>query len=1551
MAKKTLLDNIIESIKGIDGRLIKQSGTTKQMISDLNYKVVAPAKSAADSAVKTADAAVASAKVTSASVSAIASATAEAKAGANDALSRIQQAVANASSDAAKIRSDVKKVQNEINTVKKANSASVEALKSDIAVAKKDLAGVHDSLDQARVAVEKNQKLINDSVVKISNGIEQDRKNMAATRDQLTIAQKSIADNRQALKLSVADINSGIEQNRKDLAAARQANADTVKKLDSYTNQAIEQGKTIKKLQTDDDSTKLTIADIKGNVSQVQVNVTGLTANLKDANDNLATVKALADSLSATLTDHGKNIASLQATAKELSSTLGDADGRLSKVEQTAEEQSTTLSTVQGDLSQVKQTADGLTDTLKDAQGDITKVQATAKGLSEQITNAQGVITDLQTDVTGIKATITDHENDIHTLQADAKSLTDNMSDVQGNISKLQKTATSLDSEFKGHDGRLSKVEQTAKEHTSTLSDTQGNLSQVKQTADGLVTTLKDAQGNIDKLQQTAKGTAEQISSVQGDITSLQKDVSGIKATITDNENNIHTLQADSKTLKDDMTDAQGNISSLQKTATSLDSEFKDHDGRISKVEQTANTLTNELSDEQGHLNRVEQTANGTKQTVADHTGSIATLQSDANTLTSQMSSAQGDISTLKQTASGFSSKVSGMETSLANANSKINDITSNGGGRNLWLNSKSFANIGVNAPKVDWNTDSDGIATAHITGTGGFYGSWQNIYANNTDPFTIGDSETFSVEMKGTGTITIARENDFGKSIVLNGNDWARYSVSGTVKNINLAHIMYNESGKDCDVYVRLPMVEKGTVAHDWQPAPKDTDAKITANTTAIEQNKNAITLKADQNTVNNLSGEVSKNKAQLTVQAGQISSKVSSEDFKKLDNKVGGAIAQIDKNSTAIDQTNNKISLKADQTEVDKVKNTASQLQSSLSEQAGQIQTKVTSSQVTGMLTGYATQEYTQSLITQKAGTISESIVKLNQTVKQGAENNVQLVRKSDFEDGDKGSWNAQCIVSATNPAPPSELGQSGMKVLQTNVRDSYEDDICYSVKPGEKFDVDFWCAPSATFISNFGLAFADKDKNNWSWLGIGTDNSGQWKHYTGTITAPANAAFAKPWFQMEKPADNTANTAWLAKPSIRRQNATTVAAIQQITASIDGIKSTVANKADQSTVTQLSNVIQSKVSSSDFDNLSKSVELQTLDWADINNMRTNGHYFVHNLANNPIGGWVYVDVVGNGNDRIRQDVYQGIDNQHCYRRWNDSWWTSWSKGATESEINQLSDDINLRVTKGDLISQINLQAGTALIQSGNLVLDAKTTIFTGDAFIPSAAISNISADKITTGTIKGSLIQANSITADKLAAKSITADKLAANFFQVGLDNYGDNIKIKPDNIQVYTPGVKEPTMEMTSQGLVFKDKSTGGVQGMIFGGTIDQSGSQYNGVEVDLTYDNSLFSINRIAPSGIVQPLLTLVSSITDEHKTLQGFNFNTNVIVNNDLTVHNKIWDSGGSSNFHIENYNNAGVALINDAGAGICLGNNGHLYFLNKRKFVDSVDALHLTWI
>ena len=112
-----------------------------------------------------------------------------------------------------------------------------------------------------------------------------------------------------------------------------------------------------------------------------------------------------------------------------------------------------------------------------------------------------------------------------------------------------------------------------------------------------------------------------------------------------------------------------------------------------------------------------------------------------------------------------------------------------------------------------------------------------------------------------------------------------------------------------------------------------------------------------------------------------------------------------------------------------------------------------------------------------------------------------------------------------------------------------------------------------------------------------------------------------------------------------------ATNSGAIASVQQTANGLTTTVADKADQSTVTQLSNAIQSKVDSSTY----------------------------------------------------------------------------------TSAINQLSNDINLRVKSADLISQINLQAGTALIQSNKLVLDSGTTVFTGSAFIPDAAISEINTDKL--------------------------------------------------------------------------------------------------------------------------------------------------------------------------------------------------------------------------
>ncbi|MBU7475523.1 hypothetical protein [Lactiplantibacillus pentosus] len=99
--------------------------------------------------------------------------------------------------------------------------------------------------------------------------------------------------------------------------------------------------------------------------------------------------------------------------------------------------------------------------------------------------------------------------------------------------------------------------------------------------------------------------------------------------------------------------------------------------------------------------------------------------------------------------------------------------------------------------------------------------------------------------------------------------------------------------------------------------------------------------------------------------------------------------------------------------------------------------------------------------------------------------------------------------------------------------------------------------------------------------------------------------------------------------------------------------------------------------------------------------------------------------------------------------------SWTPAPEDQATQSQITQLSHDINLRVTKGDLIDQINIQAGNTLISSsGQLTLAADTIYFDTKkpVIIPSANITGTLNGKTITGsTINGTTFNAGDISTD--------------------------------------------------------------------------------------------------------------------------------------------------------------------------------------------------------
>lgn len=758
---------------------------------------------------------------------------------------------------------------------------------------------------------------------------------------------------------------------------------------------------------------------------------------------------------------------------------------------------------------------------------DIVTLKSQAGQLEQDMADTKGDVSQLKVSASAASISLSDAAGNISSLQATAKSYSAALSDTNSNVASVTATARELETKYADAAGDISTLQADAKGMTQTISDAQGDIAKLKTRADGFDAEFATANGNISKLQTDATGTTQTLANTKSDVAVLQSRADGFDAKYSDAAGDINTLKASASGFSQTLVSAKGDISTLQETATG----FK-------------KTLT----DAQGNISTLQSDVSGLKKTTSDNAGNIATLQASAQTLTNQMSGAQGDISTLKQTASDFSSKVSGMETSLSDANNRLDNLKV--GTSNLLHHSDTFDGWGKgNSVTVTSDKYLNGtiavLGNNEIGGGNKIWASLDGPYDNQPVTWTVyakadNVGDKLHTELWGGGGYTDQPLT----------NNWQVYQFTGQ-RNVSQPYFYFwGRQGNKGNIYVTLPFAVVGNAIGTWEPNSADIADKITANTTAIDQNKKAIVLKADQTTVDKTNGTVQKLQSQLKVQADQISSKVSSSDL------------------------NAK---------------------------------------------GYVTQNYTQTQIKQTAD-----------------------------------SWNSTL----------------------TSIKD--------------------------------GLT----------------------QSYTN------------------------------------------------LHSTVDGIQAQVYNSDGSSKITQLSNLISTKVSSDDFNSLSKSVNLQTLDSADINNMKTNGHYFVHNLANNPIGGWVYVDVTGNGNDRIRQDVYQDNGTKHKYRRWVDTSWTSWEEGATESQITQLSDAINLRVKSADLISQINLQAGTALIQSNKLVLDAGTTVITGEAFIPSAAISSISADKVTIGS--SSLYNSDG-TLNLVNSKDGTTSKITVTQGNVDFDGTEKNASV--------------------------------------------------------------------------------------------------------------------------------------------------------------------------
>lgn len=532
-----------------------------------------------------------------------------------------------------------------------------------------------------------------------------------------------------------------------------------------------------------------------------------------------------------------------------------------------------------------------------------------------------------------------------------------------------------------------------------------------------------------------------------------------------------------------------------------------------------------------------------------------------------------------------------------------------------------------------------------------------------------------------------------------------------------------------------------------------KKLSGRVTSTETILQQTKDQLLQKADKSVVDQANNLISQLSAEQKTMAGQISQKVSSSDYQK---DKDDTITSIEKNTTAIDENSKAIKLKADATEVNNLKGTVNSHSASINLFSDQLKSMVTESKVNDIINGkgFATQSYTQSIVNQKADQWNTTIAGLTQQL-----NNSSDVNLAEKTNQGTTNWTVDPGNGASTISEVNINGIRGVRFTQTRKSTSwwviaYQLNLNY-FEPNQDYIISFDIRTSSDNFSQGGMLNIARGDSSHAYLANTSFRTNFKKnqlthvsctgHSYGSLDKSGETFYLNSlglgqcdWVDVVnlKIARGTIDKGYSPAPS----DTATTTQLTTMQASIDGLQGIVKNKVDQSQYTQLAGVVQTKVSQSDFNRLNNQVNVQTLDSANIDNMKTTGHYFVRNLTGNPIGGWVYVDVTGNANDRIRQDVYQDSGTKHAFRRWFGSYWTGWSTGAEESEITQLRSDINLRVKSGDLLSQINIAAGHTLIQSNKIYFDADSFVMSPNstAFIPSAYITDINADKINTGTL---------------------------------------------------------------------------------------------------------------------------------------------------------------------------------------------------------------------
>lgn len=164
---------------------------------------------------------------------------------------------------------------------------------------------------------------------------------------------------------------------------------------------------------------------------------------------------------------------------------------------------------------------------------------------------------------------------------------------------------------------------------------------------------------------------------------------------------------------------------------------------------------------------------------------------------------------------------------------------------------------------------------------------------------------------------------------------------------------------------------------------------------------------------------------------------------------------------------------------------------------------------------------------------------------------------------------------------------------------------------------------------------------------------------------------------------------------------------------------------------------------------------------------------------------------------------------------------------------------------------MAQINMSAGTTLIQNDKIYMDASSTVFSGKAFIPDAAITNISADKINTGTLDAGRINVINLNANNITTGTINGANLKINLNSGEILFQKGRIASTNGNLNI---DINSGTMSVTNSirdGVIFKDGKLIVVQGTL--GSYDK---EYGTItRSQALFSTGSFGMELSSPQGV------------------------------------------------------------------------------------------------